>query len=121
MRWSSDLLDAAPLIALVAVAWLIIAGLVLGLIYVANVPASPVPETNGCGPWGWGWAFPELGFTEACGWHDLCYQAGSVKLYCDRLFYDEMVLTCLDVPKLVQPVCKTAAWVFYIGVRLANQ
>ena len=109
------------------------AGFVLGLVLAATVivgdagaqetdpypdsAVDPTASANGCGPAGYGWTIPDLGFTSACDWHDRCYGTlGLPRGYCDDGMYDRAKRICETRSPATYADCVHTATLYYLAV-----
>lgn len=78
---------------------------------------DPAASANGCGPAGWGWVVPEMGFTPACDWHDRCYGTlGLPQGYCDDGMYERAKKICDDGSPATWADCRHTAALYYWAV-----
>ena len=56
-----------------------------------------------------------------CDYHDLCYHiCGTSKNYCDDIFYDNMLDTCVKSYLFTRHMCITKAFLFYAATNLTT-
>ena len=86
-------------------------------------PAAYVPSRNYCSKPGWLYS-PFAGrWNYACYNHDVCYGSQKGRLYCDVVFWREMVSACTSrwAPDPLHDACISEADLWYSTVRIFGQ